>query len=118
MTPEELKERVGNKVFENYKVLNSEFRDPSGLVYVGDTPEGVKIMASKAVIETDIHIGIGCLFPHPVMGWGGGGKILFPGIAGEETVAYFHLKASLFEKNYFGCPTTPVRDMMETWVTR
>ena len=116
MTPEELKERVGNKVFENYKVLNSEFKDPNGLVYVGDTPEGVRIMANKAVIETDIHIGIGCLFPHPVMGWGGGGKILFPGIAGEETVAYFHLKASLFEKNYFGCPTTPVRDMMETWV--
>ena len=116
MTDDELRQRVGDEVYRNYRVLNSEFKDPTKLVYVGDTPEGVRILASKEVMETDVHIGIGCLVPHPVMGWGGGGKILYPGIAGEETVAYFHLKASLFDKNYFGCETTPVRDMMETWV--
>lgn len=116
MTEEELRERVGDAVYERYEVLNSEFRKPEGLVYVGDTPEGVKIMATKAVMETDIHIGVGCLVPHPVMGWGGGGKILYPGIAGEKTVAYFHLKASLFDENMFGKDTTPIRDMMENWV--
>jgi nickel-dependent lactate racemase len=67
-------------------------------------------------MDCDIHIGIGCLVPHPVMGWGGGGKILYPGIAGEETVAYFHLKASLHDENMFGLDTTPIRDMMENWV--
>lgn len=116
MTEEELRERVGNAVYERYEVLNSEFQKPEGLVYVGDTPEGVKIMASKCVIETDIHIGVGCLVPHPVMGWGGGGKILYPGIAGEQTVAYFHLKASLYNENMFGRDTTAVRNMMENWV--
>lgn len=116
MTEEELRQRVGDAIYERYEVLNSEFRKPEGLVYVGDTPEGVKIMATKAVMETDIHIGVGCLVPHPVMGWGGGGKILYPGIAGEKTVAYFHLKASLIDENLFGKPTTPIRDMMETWV--
>lgn len=116
MTEEELRERVGDTVYRRYEVLNSEFRRPEGLVYVGDTPEGVKIMATKAVMETDIHIGVGCLVPHPVMGWGGGGKILYPGIAGEKTVAYFHLKASLIDENIFGKPTTPIRDMMEGWV--
>ena len=87
-----------------------------GLVYVGKTPEGVDIMTTKAVMETDIHIGVGCLLPHPVMGWGGGGKILFPGIAGEETVSYFHLKASLYDEPLFGRDCTPVREMMEGWV--
>ena len=116
MTEEELRERVGEEVYDNYAVMNSEFRDPEKLVYVGDTPEGVKILASKVVMDTDIHIGVGCLVPHPVMGWGGGGKILYPGIAGERTVAYFHLKASLFDENMFGCDTTPVREMMEGWV--
>ena len=116
MTDDELKERVGEEVYRNYPVMNSEFRDPEKLVYVGDTPEGVKILASKVVMETDIHIGVGCLVPHPVMGWGGGGKILYPGIAGEKTVAYFHLKASLYDENMFGCDTTPVREMMEGWV--
>jgi len=116
MTEAELEERVGSEIYREFKVYNSEFRKPEGLVYVGDTPEGVRIMATKQVVETDIHIGIGCLVPHPVMGWGGGGKILYPGIAGEKTVAYFHLKASLYDENFFGKETTPVRDMMETWV--
>ena len=116
MTEEELKERVGEEVYRNYPVYNSEFRKPEGLVYVGDTPEGVRIMASKVVMDTDIHIGVGCLVPHPVMGWGGGGKIIYPGVAGEQTVAYFHLKASLYDENMFGQDTTPIRDMMEGWV--
>lgn len=116
MTEEELKERVGEEVYKQYPVYNSEFRKPEGLVYVGDTPEGVPIMASKVVMDTDIHIGVGCLVPHPVMGWGGGGKIIYPGVAGEQTVAYFHLKASLYDENMFGVETTPIRDMMEGWV--
>lgn len=116
MTEKELEERVGTDVYRKYRVINSEFRKPEGLVYVGDTPEGAPIMATKAVMDADIHIGIGCLVPHPVMGWGGGGKILYPGIAGEKTVAYFHLKASLFDENLFGLETTPIRDMMENWV--
>jgi len=116
MTEDEMRDRVGKDIYEQYKVYNSEFRMPDGLVYVGDTPEGVPIMASKVVTDTDIHIGVGSLVPHPVMGWGGGGKILYPGIAGEQTVAYFHLKASLYDENFFGQDTTPVREMMETWV--
>ncbi|MBQ6901606.1 MAG: nickel-dependent lactate racemase [Oscillospiraceae bacterium] len=116
MTEEELRRRVGDAVYDRYEVINSEFKKPEGLVYVGKTPEGVDIMATKAVMETDIHIGVGCLLPHPVMGWGGGGKILFPGIAGEETVSYFHLKASLYDEPLFGRDCTPVREMMETWV--
>ncbi|MBQ7119764.1 MAG: nickel-dependent lactate racemase [Oscillospiraceae bacterium] len=116
MTEDELRRRVGDAVYDRYEVINSEFKKPEGLVYVGKTPEGVDIMATKAVMETDIHIGVGCLLPHPVMGWGGGGKILFPGIAGEDTVSYFHLKASLYDEPLFGCDCTPVREMMEGWV--
>lgn len=116
MTEDELRERVGDEVYARYKVINSEFRKPERLVYVGDTPEGVNILATKEVVEADIRIGVGCLVPHPVMGWGGGGKIFYPGIAGEKTVAYFHLKASLIDENMFGKSTTPIRDMMETWV--
>ena len=116
MTEDELRERVGDQIYGRYEVMNSEFRKPEGLTHVGKTPEGIEILATKAVMETDIHIGVGCLVPHPVMGWGGGGKILYPGIAGEKTVAYFHLKASLFNENLFGRDTTPIRDMMETWV--
>lgn len=116
MTREELCSRVGEEIFARYEVLNSEFKQPQGLMSVGHTPEGVEILVSKSVMESDIRIGVGNLAPHPVMGWGGGGKILYPGVTGEETVAYFHLLGGLEEKNLFGHSTTPTREMMETWV--
>ncbi len=116
MTEDELCERVGAGIYEQYQVVNSEFKESDRLVYVGDTEEGAPIMATREIMEADLRIGIGNLVPHPVMGWGGGGKILYPGVAGEDTVAYFHLKASLYDENMFGRSTTPIRQMMESWV--
>lgn len=116
MTEEEMRERVGEEVYDTYPILNSEFRDYSQLVHVCDTEEGTPLMATKSIIDADVRIGVGNLVPHPVMGWGGGGKIIFPGVAGEDTVSYFHLKASLYDENMFGMSTTPIRDMMEDWV--
>lgn len=116
MTADELAERVGADIFRRYEVVNSEFHDPEQLVYVGKTPDGVEIHATKAAMEADIRIGVGNLVPHPVMGWSGGGKILYPGVAGENTVSYFHLKGSLENGNLFGREDSPIRAMMENWV--
>lgn len=116
MTREELSERVGAAVFARYEVVNSEFHDPNQLVYVGKTPDGAEIHATKLAMEADIRIGVGNLVPHPVMGWSGGGKILYPGVAGEHTVSYFHLKGSLENGNLFGREDSPIRTMMEGWV--
>lgn len=116
MTEQEMEERVGSSIYARFNVVNSEFKDPNRLVYVGDTEEGAPILATKDIMDADVRIGIGNLVPHPVMGWGGGGKILYPGVAGEDTVSYFHLKASLIDENMFGQSTTPIRNMMESWV--
>ena len=116
MSDNELSDRVGRDIYGQYSVSNSEFRRPSDLIIVGEAPDGVMITVSKSVMDSDIRIGIGNLTPHPVMGWSGGGKILFPGVSGEDTVAYFHLKASLIDDNLFGRTTTPIREMIEGWV--
>ena len=116
MTEDELRERVGDAIYKRYKVENSEFRAETGLVFAGKTPEDADIFISKNALDADCKIGIGNFAPHPVMGWSGGGKIIYPGVAGEGTVAYFHLKASLYDENLFGKDTTPVREMMEGWV--
>lgn len=116
MSESELCERVGEEIYKKYRVINSEFRDTKRLTYVGNAPDGVAIYATKEVIEADIRIGVGNIVPHPVMGWSGGGKILYPGVAGEKTVAYFHLKGSLIDANMFGSDHFPIREMMEQWV--
>jgi hypothetical protein len=38
----------------------------------------------------DLRIGIGCLVPHPLSTYGGGGKIVLPGISSSETIHYNH----------------------------
>ncbi len=116
MTEDELRERVGPEVFRRFRVVNSEFRDPEKLVYVDKTAEGADIYATKDAMDADIRIGVGNLVPHPVMGWSGGGKILYPGVAGQDTVTYFHLKGSLENGNLFGREDSPIRLMMENWV--
>jgi len=118
MTSEEMRAKLGSDIYENYQVVNSEFRDPSKLVYVGTTESGVDIYIDKRVIQADVKIGIGSVFPHPAAGYTGGAKILYPGVAGEMTVAQFHLSAALVDKNLFGEAENPVRKEMETWVDR
>ena len=118
MSSEEMRTKLGSHIYENYQVVNSEFQDPSKLVYVGTTKSGGDIYIDKRVIEADVKIGVGSIFPHPATGYTGGAKILYPGVAGETTVAQFHLSAARVNKNLFGEVENPVRQEMETWVDR
>jgi nickel-dependent lactate racemase len=41
-------------------------------------------------MSCDLKIGIGCITPHVHVGFGGGAKIVLPGVAGIETINQFH----------------------------
>ena len=116
MTQDEMQQRVGDDIYKKYRVVNSEFKKEENLVNLGTTPDGVEIFSSKEAMDCDIRIGIGNIVPHPVMGWSGGGKILFPGVTGEKTVGQFHMKGGLADINLFGMEDCPIRLSMEDWV--
>lgn len=116
MTEKERRERVGAEIYDRYPVMNSEFRDPEKLVHAGTAADGVDIVVCREVMDSDIRIGIGNIVPHPVMGWSGGGKILFPGVTGEKTVAQFHMLGGLSDERLVGVDNGPVRLKMEKWV--
>lgn len=118
MTEEEMIKKVGLHIYKNYKVINSEFKDKKRIMNLGKAPDGVEIWACKDAMESDIRIGLGNIVPHPVSGWSGGGKIMCPGIAGEETVAKFHFQHGLAGINMFGMENCPVRIKMEKWVDK
>lgn len=48
----------------------------------------------------DLKIGIGSIAPHQFAGFGGGGKIVLPGVAHIDTIMYNH---GTLVKNYPGC---------------
>lgn len=116
MTEEEIRTRVGDEIYENYRVINSEFRNPKKLLNLGTTSDGVDIVVTRDVIDSDVRTGVGNIVPHPVMGWSGGGKILFLGVTAEHTVAQFHMLGGLSDERLVGLENNHIRIRMESFV--
>jgi len=91
MTETELIQKVGERVFNQYQVLNHDYRDTRNLVNLGQTESGIPVLVNRLVTEAELIIGIGNIVPHRYCGWAGGGKIIQPGICGEETTVATHL---------------------------
>lgn len=82
------RKKLGDVVVENYAVYN---HDPfQNLVRVGRTPTGVEVWFNREFMNCDLKIGIGCVTTHVHVGFSGGGKIVFPGVAGLESINQFH----------------------------
>ncbi len=118
MTEKEIKQKVGEEIFKTYQIINSEFRDKSKMSSLGFTDDGIEIWVDKRVVQSDLKIGIGNIVPHPAVGWSGGGKIIYPGVAGEDTVARFHFLHGSIPWNMYGQEDNPVRIEMEKWVNK
>jgi nickel-dependent lactate racemase len=53
---------------------------------------GTSVKINRQVAAADFKIGIGSIFPHPMNGFGGGGKILFPAVANFDAILEHHLQ--------------------------
>ncbi|MBN1561837.1 DUF2088 domain-containing protein [candidate division KSB1 bacterium] len=74
----------------------------------------VNVSINKMVLDYDLLVIVGPTFPHEVIGFSGGNKYLFPGIAGQEIIDMFHwLGALLTSPKIIGTKNTPVRDIVD-----
>jgi nickel-dependent lactate racemase len=81
--------KLGEEVVSRFPVYNHN-SFPNGCTYVGTTSRGTRISVNTEVIKCDLKIAIGSIVPHIQAGFGGGSKIILPGIASIETVEAFH----------------------------
>ncbi|MHB8830067.1 MAG: lactate racemase domain-containing protein [Syntrophales bacterium] len=82
------RKKLGDYIVENYAVYN---HDPfQNTVRAGRTPTGVEVWFNREFMSCDLKIGIGCVTTHVHVGFSGGGKIVFPGVAGLESINQFH----------------------------
>lgn len=116
MNSTEMVRKVGEDVFKRVKAVNSEFKDKAKLFDLGLAPGGVRVWVDKQVMEGDVRIGVGSIAPHAAAGYTGGGKIIYPGVVGEETVAQFHLHRAFLSQSVLGIVENSVRLEMEKWV--
>jgi nickel-dependent lactate racemase len=75
----------------------------------------VEVRINRAVVEHDLTLIVGPVFPHEVVGFSGGNKYLFPGVSGRELIDLSHwLGALITSVAIIGTlGTTPVRALID-----
>ena len=75
----------------------------------------VPVRINRAVVEHDVTIIVGPVFPHEVAGFSGGNKYLFPGVGGRELIDLSHwLGALITSAEIIGTlGITPVRALID-----
>jgi lactate racemase len=114
--------------FPGMSVMNHAWWDPRTFVTLGRIEaeriaeisghrlsKGVDVRLNRAVVEHDVTLIVGPVFPHEVVGFSGGNKYLFPGIGGEEIINVSHwLGALITSAEIIGTRgTTPVRALID-----
>ncbi len=93
-----LAQKLGEDILARFPVYNhSPFAD---CTYVGTTSYGTPIHVNAEVMRCDLKIGIGGIVPHPNAGFGGGGKIILPGVSSMETIRHFHSIEKEYKRKY------------------
>ena len=133
MSDEMINRRVGisqderTSKYSKARFFNHHWKDPAQLRYIGTIRQEeveeisnglmrqkVDIAINKMVFDYDVLMIIGPTFPHEVVGFSGGNKYLFPGIAGQEIIDMFHwLGALITNPVIIGTKYTPVRAVVD-----
>ena len=122
LTDSERRDRYGR-----VRIFNHEWNSPAALRQVGQLTRAqveeltggmlsmeVPVQINKLVFEYDHLIICGPVFPHEVVGFSGGHKYLFPGIAAPEIINFTHwVGAILTNPCVNGCCDTKVRAAIE-----
>ena len=131
MSDEALSRLVGKPVvggrWGDHRVMNHRWDDPASFATLGTIPAGeirqltggrldrdVTVTLNRLPLEYDHVIVCGPVFPHEVVGFSGGTKYLFPGIAGPEIIHFTHwLGALMTNYEVIGTKSTPVRAVID-----
>ena len=88
----------------------SEIAEITGGLMSKDVP----VTVNRLVFEYDQILICGPVFPHEVVGFSGGTKYLFPGIAGPEIINFTHwLGALICNYHVIGAGYTPIRAVID-----
>ena len=116
-------------VYPGMRIVNHEWWRPEALISLGTIDattvatlsegrmnDSVDVVLNRAVVEHDVALVVGPVFPHEVVGFSGGNKYFFPGVAGQEVIDFSHwLGALITSAEIIGTRgITPVRALINT----
>ena len=89
-TPEEIREICGEEIASAYRVVNHDARSLPSHRHLGATASGTPVHIDERFIAADLHITLGFIEPHLMLGFSGGRKLIAPGLAAQETIKVLH----------------------------
>lgn len=89
-TQEELVQMFGAETLARVRVIDHDAHDPQQVAHIGTTSRGARAFLNKEYLAADKRIVVGFIEPHLYAGFSGGAKGVMPGVAGIETVTFFH----------------------------
>jgi len=109
------------------RIFNHRWDDPATFANLGTIParevaaitagrleQDVPVSLNRLVVEYDHVLICGPVFPHEVVGFSGGTKYLFPGIAAAPIIHFTHwLGALITSSDVIGTVDTPVRAVID-----
>ena len=113
--------------YRDVEFINHEWDNPAALRDLGMIPADeikalsgglfamdVPVHINRRLYDYDHLIIVGPVFPHEVVGFSGGNKYLFPGVAGPGILNFFHwLGAVVTNPMIIGNKWTPVRKVVD-----
>jgi nickel-dependent lactate racemase len=84
----DLVKKLGEAIFNRFPVYNHvPFMN---CTYLGNTSYGSRVEVNAEVMSCDLKVGIGGIVPHASYGYGGGGKIIMPGVSSYDAISAHH----------------------------
>jgi len=72
------------------KVFFHDSREERGMIFLGETRRGTRVLINSAVMLADRLLVIGSVEPHYFAGYSGGRKMIVPGLAAYSTIVANH----------------------------
>jgi lactate racemase len=89
-TPDELVAMFGAETLRRVRVIDHDAHDDAQQTFLGTTSRGARAFLNAEYVAAGKRICVGFIEPHLYAGFSGGPKGIMPGVAGIESVNFFH----------------------------
>jgi nickel-dependent lactate racemase len=89
VTEDEISECFGDDLCGRVRITNHDCH-AHDLVPVGTLPFAGEVLINPLFLSADLRIAVGSIVPHSLNGFGGGAKLVFPGVAGFDSIKRHH----------------------------
>jgi nickel-dependent lactate racemase len=121
LSESDIEQKVGRENLDRMEQMGIGFfqnepRNEDAYTYLGVTSRGTPVWIHSEVAKRDVKIAIGHAQANH-WGYGGGGKLIMPGVASDETIESNHCNFTMSPQTHYGALAGPMRSDIDEIAT-